>query len=403
LSDANAPHPAPPWRSLRRWFAVAAVLLALLFGAGLVALRAGVAMLERQVVSALGPGAQVGHLGADWNDVEITDVRIAAQGGWPAPESLRAERVRIIPSWRSLLSEQIEIARIEVTGGYLSALRTRDGHLRLLPTLIRIGDASRANAQPTSNADATPLAGPPPARSVSIGEIQIVNGTVELFDETVARPPWKVRLQQIDATVRDLVAPAQSGHLPFEMSAELDGPQRDGRVTISGWLDPGTQDLELTGSLRAVDLLALQPYFVEEAKQRLSGGALDLDITAQVRSKRLHAPGRLTLSQLHFAQGGSAKAIVLGVPRDLLFAGLQAKGGKIALDFSLDGDIDDPKFSLHEMLSTRIALQLAKELGFSVGGLVEGVGGLGLEGLKGADKAAGGIGSAMRKLIPQRR
>ena len=403
MTDANAPHPAPPWRSLRRWLAAAAVLLALLVGAGLLALRAGVAMLERQVAAALGPGAQVGHLDTDWYDVEITDLRIAAQVGWPAAETLRAERVRIVPSWRSLLSRRIEVASIEVTGGYLSALRTRDGHLRLLPTLIEVGDARRANPQPTSNAAATPAAEPPPARSVSIGEIQIVNGMVEFFDETVARPPWKVRLQKIDATLRDLVAPAQSGQLPFELSAELDGPQRDGRVALSGWLDPNTQDLQLEGSLRAVDLLALQPYFVEEAKQRLSGGALDLDITAQVRSRRLHAPGRLTLSQLPFAQGGSAKAMVLGVPRDLLFAGLQAKGGKISLDFSLDGDIDDPKFSLHEMLSTRIALQLAKELGFSVGGLVEGVGGLGLEGLKGADKAAGGIGSALRKLLPQRR
>lgn len=236
--------------------------------------------------------------------------------------------MRIVPSWCSLLSQRIETARIEVTGSYLSALRTCDGNLRLLPTLIGTGDASRTNAQPTANAAATPAARPP-ARSVSIGEIRIENGTLESFDETVAQPPWKVRLRQVEATVRDLMAPALSGQLPFEVSAELDGPQREGRVALSG--------------------------------------------------------------------------MVLGVPRDLLFASLQAKGGKISLDFSLDGDINDPKFSLHEMLSTRIAVQLAKELGFSIGGLVEGVGDLGLEGIKGADKAAGGIGSALRKLIPHGR
>jgi len=402
LSHANAPQPAPPPRSLRRWVLAAAVGIALL-GAGLFALRAGVAMLLRQVASTLGPGAAVGHLAADWDAVEITDLRIAAPAGWPAPDTLRAERVRIVPSWRSLLSSRIEIARIEVTGGYLSALRTRDGQLRLLPTRIGSSDSSHATAPPTSRADGAPTAEQPPARSVSIDAIQIENGALECFDETVARPPWKVRLEQIDATLRNLLSPAQSGRLPFELSAELAGPQRNGRVALSGWLDPSTQDLELTGSLRAVDLLALQPYFVEETKQRLAGGALDLDITAQVRAKRLHAPGRLTLSQLQFAQGGGAKAIVLGVPRDLLFAGLQAKGGRISLDFSLDGDIDDPKFSLHEMLSTRIAVELAKQLGFSVGGLVEGVGGLGLESLKGADKAAGKIGSALRELIPHRK
>ncbi len=55
------------------------------------------------------------------------------------------------------------------------------------------------------------------------------------------------------------------------------------------------------------------------------------------------------------------------------------------------------------MLSTRIAVEMAKTLGFSVGGLVEGVGGLGLDALEGSGKAAGGIGSALKSLIPKRR
>ncbi len=395
MSHSNAAHPAPPRRTSRRWIVAAVVGIALV-GAGFVALRAAVAMLERQVTAALGPGAQIGHIGGDWNDVEITDLRIAATAGWPAPDTLRAERVQIAPSWRSLLSDRIEIASIEVTGGYLSALRTADGRLQLLPTLLGGGAAPAADATTSPTATATPA----PARSVSIGAISLENGVIDLFDATVARPPWKVRLQQIDAKLSDVVAPAFTGHMPFELSAELAGPQRNGRVAISGWLDPSTRDLELGGSLREVDLLALQPYFVTQTKQRMSGGALDLDINAQVRSHQLHAPGRLTLSQLHFAQGGGAEAMVLGVPRDLLFAAMQAKGGKIELDFSLDGNIDDPKFSLHEMLATRIAVQLAKVLGFSVGGLVEGIGGLGHEGLEGVGKAAGGIGSALRKLLP---
>lgn len=403
MSDSKSPAPAPARpRSTLRWWIAAAALIAVI-AAGLLALRAAVGILERQVVAALGPGAQIGHIGASWDAVSLTDVRIASSAGWPATDTLRAAQVRIAPSWRSLLSERIEVARIEVTGGYLSALRTRDGGLRLLPTLIGSGDAADVSAESKPGVTATPAATAATGRSVAIGEIQLRDGEIEFFDATIARPPWRLHLQQIEATVRDLVEPATSGRLPVELRAVLDGPQRDGQVALSGWLEPSTMDLELTGSLRAVDLLALQPYFVEETKQRLAGGELDLDIRAQVHAKRLHAPGRLTLSQLHFAQGGSAKAMVLGVPRDLLLAGLQAKGGKITLDFSLDGDIDDPQFSLHEMLATRVAVLVAKELGFSVGGLVEGVGDLGLEGLKGADKAAGGIGSALRKLVPHRK
>ena len=400
-----APH-GPGRRFPRRLLVAAALLLGVLGGA-FFALRTGVRLVERQVTAALGPGSQIGSLRAGWNDVEITDLQIAAPDGWPTPESLRAERVQIFPSWRSLVSERIQIARIEVTGAYLSALRTRDGKLRVLPTLVEGRDAAGAPAQPTPSGNATPGAAPAPAptpaRTVSIGELRIANGTLELFDASVARPPSRLHLQQIDATLQDVVAPGLAGQMPFDIEAVLDGPQRDGRVALSGWLDASTRDLELTGSLRAVDLLALQLYFLERKGMRFAGGALDLDIEAQVRSRRLHAPGRLTLSQLRFASGGGASATILGVPRDLVLKSLQAKGGQIALDFSLDGDIDDPKFSLNEMLSTRIAVQLAKELGFNVGGLVEGVGGLGLEGVEGARKAAGGIGSALRKLIPGRK
>ena len=402
MSRPSSPPPAPG-RRFPRGLLVAAVLLLGILGGAFFALRAGVHLVERQVTAALGAGSQVGKLRAGWNDVEITDLRIAAPNGWPATESLRAERVQIVPSWRSLVSERIRIARVEVTGVYLSALRTRDGQLRVLPTLIEGRDVPGAHAQPTPSGDATPGIVQTPTRSVSIGEIRITNGSLELFDATVASPPLKIRLQEVNATLHDVVTPGLAGQMPFEIKAVLDGPQHDGRVALSGWLDASTRDLELAGSLRAIDLLALQPYFLAKTNTRFAGGVLDLDIEAQVRSRRLRAPGRLTLSQLRFGSSGSATATILGVPRALLLKTLQAKGDKIALDFSLDGDIDDPKFSLNEMFTTRIAVQFAKELGFNVGGLVEGVGGLGLEGVEGAGKAAGGIGSALHKLIPSRK
>src|SRR5262249_53931548 len=152
----------------------------------------------------------------------------------------------------------------------------------------------------------------------------------------------------------------------------LDGPQRKGRVSVQGWLVPATRDLELQGQASGVDLLALEPYLVEATKVRLESGTLDLDLHATVEAQHLHAPGHLALSNLALAPSSSPTGLVLGVPRDLLLNALQEKGGRVALDFSLDGRLDDPKFSLNETMSTRIGVALAKELGLSVGGLVEG-------------------------------
>ena len=49
---------------------------------------------------------------------------------------------------------------------------------------------------------------------------------------------------------------------------------------------------------------------------------------------------------------------------------------------ALDGRLDDPAFSVNENFATRMASGLAETLGVSVGGVVEGVGGV-IKGLLG--------------------
>lgn len=373
----------------RRWPWIAAGLAVALLGLAAFGLHAALRAIEREVAHALGPGAAVGAVRVTPTAVELTGLSIPPGRDWPAPESLRAERVRIVPTWRSLLSRPIEIAHIEITAPYLAMVRTRDGRLRVLPTLVEEAEPPASGANPTG------------AASVAIGAIHFDGGVLEVYDATVARPPWKLRLTEVDARIGDIVAPALDGRMPFELEGVVDGPQRDGRIALDGWLVPATRDLELRADAAGVDLLALEPYLVEAAKARLTSGTLDLGIHATVAERHLRAPGHLTLSNLSFAHGGSAsRARVLGMPRDLVLAALQAKGGRISLDFSLDGRIDDPKFSLNETLSTRVGVALAKELGVSIGGLVEGTLGIGHEGLEGAGKAATGVGSALRRLLP---
>ena len=379
-----------------RWLWIVAGLALVVVTLGYFGVRAGVRAVQREVEAALGPGAQIGSIRADSTAVEIEGLVIPGGDGWPVAESLRAERVRIAPSWRALLAGRIEVARIDIERPYLSMLRSRDGRLRMVPTLL---EANAEKKTPASGPEAGELTSRP---GIAIGTIRIRGGTLELYDATVARKPWRVRLTEMNSRLDDIVAPALDRRMPFELEAAVDGPQRDGRVALSGWVVAATRDLELRGDLTGIDLLALEPYLLEATKARLDRGTLDLGIEAKVESKQLHAPGHLVLSNLEFARGGKATAQVMGVPRDLLIAALQAKGGRIALDFSLDGRIDDPRFSLNETLSTRIGIALAKELGVSVGGLVEGTLGLGLDGVQEAGKAAGGVGSALRKLLPGR-
>lgn len=381
-------HPDRP----RRWpwiLAGSSLLLGALLFFGF---RVGLRTFEARIVAALGPGAKVESIHAGTTAVELTGITIPADDGWPASDAFRATRVRVVPAWRSLLGDHAEIAKIEVDEPYLSILRTPDGRLRMLPSMLEAEEPAK---------DAPAAAGETRSRQVTIQEIVLRGGTLDLYDGSVAKKPWRLRLTALDATVQDVIAPALDGRVPLELHALLDGPHQDGQVALKGWVTPASRDLVLRADLREIDLMALEPYLVQAAKARLSRGTLDLTLDAKVEQKHLHAPGHLTFSKVAFAPGASPKARVLGVPRDALLAAMRAKGGHIALDFSLDGNIDDPHFSLNEAFATRVAVALAEDLGLSVSGLVEGTIGLGLDGLEGAGRAAGGVGGLLRKLAPR--
>jgi hypothetical protein len=360
--------------------AIAAMAAALLLAVGaLVAMRAAVELAREKVVAAVGPGAELAALRVTTHTLEIDGLRIPAGADWPTSDALRAERAVITPALGSLLSGRLEIASIEVTRPYLSVLRSRDGRMHALPSLLEHpGAASRAPERPAQPSVA------PPVRGVAIHELTLDGGELELFDATVGSRPWRIHLDRIQAAV-------------------LDGPKHDGPLALRGQFDGATQDLDLGVKQRGADLLALEPYLVRAANVQLAGGTLDLDLDAKVRSRKLRAPGRLVLAGLELAPGGDARARVLGVPRELLVQALAAHDGRIELSFTLEGDVDDPRFSLNEVFGTRIAVALAESLGISVGGLVEGVGGLGGKSLEQAGKAARGLGSALKDLIDRPR
>jgi hypothetical protein len=347
--------------STRPRIALAALLLVLLLGAGYAGLHAALERLRTAVAQALGPRASIGALHVGWAGLEASEVRVraaegsAAQGGWPAADERRARRIRIVPALDSLWRGGWRIERITVEGGYVSALRTRDGRLRLLPSLLE-------GADPT-------LAVPP----LAIGEVRLVDAALDFFDATVRAPAHRLQIMQLQATIGPIALPALDAPIGVDLRGLLKGVRHDGGLEIAGELTPATRDARLDARFTGVDLLVLQPYLVQAADAGVQRGRLDLSVHAEVAGKRLHAPGTLTLDGLELAPGKGVLASFAGVPRQAVLAALQ-RDGRIRLRFTLDGRLDDPAFSLNENIATRITSGLADSLGVSIEGVVQAVG-----------------------------
>jgi hypothetical protein len=351
----------------RRLLIVAAsiVAIAVLLIAGY---QLAVRQLQSRIEAALGPRASIGSIHAGFAGIDVLDLRVRAAPGWPVEDELRARRVYVQPDLRSLFGGRWRIAKVRIEDGYLSALRSRDGKTHVLPALLE------PRAQTPARPAGTPPA-PAAAPAVEIARVELDESRLDFFDATVRQPPLRLRAEQVTASASHLVLPALDEPFELKVDGVVKGPQRDGRFALEGRYTASTHDADIALRFSGVDLLALQPYLLKVAETGVKRGALDLDLHATVQHDRLHAPGKLTLSNLELGGGDGPLGTFAGVPRKAVLAAMTDKG-KLDVKFVLDGRLDDPSFSLNENLATRIASGLADSLGVSLSGVVKGLGGV---------------------------
>ncbi|WP_019139787.1 DUF748 domain-containing protein [Noviherbaspirillum massiliense] len=330
--------------------------------------------LKTQVEQALGEESAVGSMSVGFSSIELRDVVIRAPKGWPAQDTLRAERVVIKPDLLGLATAKIRVARITVEQPYLSVLRTRDGRLRLLPSLLE-------RKKPAGGKSSS-------APEVGIGSVELHGGVLEFFDASVKQPAHKLRLEQLEASVEDLHVPDLASRTRLQIAGVVKGAQRNGRLSIDGWAEIATRDSEVTTRLSGVDLTAFEPYLIKASETGVRKGTLDMQIKSTVRHNQLRAPGNLSLTGLELSAGGGALGTFMGVPRQAVIASLRDRDNRISIDFTLEGNLNDPKFSLNESFARRIGASIADSLGVSLEGLTRGVG-----------SAAGGLGGAVLKMF----
>ncbi|MDQ5915449.1 MAG: hypothetical protein QG584_1340 [Pseudomonadota bacterium] len=390
MSDLPAPlpnttHLAHPARA-RRWLLWTIVFLVVLAAAGIGGRQLATQKLKEAIQQALGPNSEVSSIEVGLSAVTITGIHIRAEKGWPAAEELSARQVVVRPDWGALMSRNIRIASIEIEDGYLSMLRRKDGKLVLLPSLL--GKASpepagkaKGSTETTKNSEAT-------MPEIHVGAVELRNAAVDFYDASVRQPPHKLRLEQTTVKVGQVNLPALNGQTSLALDGVVKGVQRDGKVSIKGWMELASKDSEIQTQLAGVDLVAFQPYLIKAAETGVKKGSMDLDLKSTVKKNRLHAPGKVTLTGLELSTGKT----FMGMPREAVVGMMKDKNGRITAEFVLEGNIDDPKFSINDKFLTQVGGATAKFLGISLEGLATGIGTAG-------GAAAQGIGSAVGKLF----
>ncbi len=183
----------------------------------------------------------------------------------------------------------------------------------------------------------------------------------------------------------------------------MKGARRDGRVHAAGSVEIATRDSSLAVKLEAVDLTSFQSYLLRSHDARVVSGILDMDLKSDVRGNHLRAPGTVSISDLKLEPAGGPWGTFLGVPRSAVLELLKSSGDRITLHFVLEGNLDNPRFSLNEALSRRLAVSLANALQVNIGRVTEGAERIGSRGVEAAGEVMKGFGNAVQDLFGGRK
>ena len=376
-----------PNHQKRRLLIVLTVISVVVIG-GFVGWQFAIRSLKSQVEQALGPQGEVREIRVGLTGIELVDIRIRAQAnsGWPSEDELRAKRIVVTPDFLDLLTASLSIDSIRIEDAYVAMLRTRSGQMKIIPSLL--GTRSMPAGQPA--VDPAGKSGDDKAGTqIGIGKILLTAGVIEFFDASVRSTPVKLRLEQIDASVGKLLLPQLTGHTAIKIDGVIKGNRQDGRLAIDGSMELATKESGFSTKLRGVDMTVLQPYLIRAAETGVRRGTLDLDLKSSIAKGKLRAPGTLTLADLELA---SSSGSFMGLPRNVATGMMKDKKGRISVKFVLEGDINDPKFSLNEQMAMRLGSALANSLGISLESLAKGVGSVG-------SGSAKGIGESVQKLL----
>ncbi|MGI4862082.1 MAG: DUF748 domain-containing protein [Janthinobacterium lividum] len=420
------PPQPPPHRvrpRMRRALTLVALALLVLAAGGALAAHLAARALRGEVIRLLGPTGHAERIDVGFSRITLDQVVIGAPTGWPVGDALRARRIVLEPALWELLSHRVAIRRAVLDDAYLSIVRSREKGIVLLPGMHDRAGASAAGA-PTAGAtaegashtqqtagtgaaaNALPNAGGRAASTgggsaqdsahaasqsykVDIGSIVLHNGTLDFFDGVVAQPAARVRIDALDATLGPLHFPALADPTQIALAGRIAGPQQGGPLHIAGWIVFHDQRSDVRMQFSQVDVQALRPYLQKgRAAAFIDSGRVGIDVHSVVQSHQLHADGRVTLEHLQLAPATGPLAALTTLPRDAALAALQDRQGRIAFDFTLQGDLADPTFSLDGDFATRFAAGIAKALGVSAEGIARGVG-----------DTTRGLGGALRELL----
>ncbi len=345
----------------RRHLVIGATLLTLALAIGTVgyaALRKAEEVAREKIHAALGPYATVDSMHLSFSGIALNNLRFG-HPHMPAADVLIARQVHMKTDLSDLFLGRLTFSRVRIDGARLTLTRDSQGWQFPLPDPSSpgktLGKIETENSPPPSTERQKP--------SIRIQRLEIADATLELVDPVVARPPYHLRLDNLNLALHPIRLPELDGQTTFTLTATIPDAKENGTLSLSGVFSLRSKEVGLQLRLRNADLGIAQPYLTGQ-RLPFSGGKGDLDLEIDCRQDRLYAPGSLTLSGLEL--GGSDFNRLTPAQRMLSQKALRELQGKVTVRFTAEGQCSEPRFKPEYSPQVRLAHKFFRALDFGL-------------------------------------
>lgn len=211
-----------------------------------------------------------------------------------------------------------------------------------LATLV-VEPAPEPDAErPADGAQTAPSAAAGEPIPISVGIVQIVNGTVDFEDRTIS-PRFKTGVSALKGRIEGLSSDPQA-RATVALAGQLDGatPMR-----IDGVVSPLATEryVDVRLAFENFGLTPLTPYSGRYVGKAIERGKLFVDLSYELNGTKLTGENKVFLDQFTLGQGIDSPDAT-DLPVGLALALLKDREGEIHIDLPISGDVDDPDFSI---------------------------------------------------------
>lgn len=246
------------------------------------------------------------------------------------------------------------IGAVALSDFYARVILRKDGTMNLKDVVASPNTAPTSltrtqqppGAAPEPSAPEAAPAAPTPKSDIEVGKITLQRGHVNYSDSFI-QPNYSADLTDIMGKIGKF-GTSTTEPAPVLVDGKVNGSSP---LEISGSVNPlaPKASLDITAKADGVELTGLTPYSSTYAGYPIVKGTLTVDVHYILKDEQLTAENHILLDQLTFGEplpGAKPSKI----PLRLAIALLKDSNGKIDLNIPISGSLNDPQFSVMDVV-----------------------------------------------------